>query len=414
MRRKCTTSRVERSLVSVKSRSSVGTVASSDSKTSSTTHVLSKSSVGTVGSIENSSDECQRRVRVKLPKLDMRKFTGKVEDWQEFWDSFRSAVHNDPGIAKIDKFKYLRSYLEEPARRVIAGLTLTDADYDAAVEILESQFAKPALIKRVHINQLMNLAPVFNERNIGRLRHLLDDIETHFRGLEALKVDKESYSSIVVPVLMDKIPEQIRMNMIRFGGDYLSWTVDETLDAFAKEIEIKESHFSVFKTRQQKEWTGGNHIKPVQQDQKERMGTASALFTQHQQSEVNKCPFCYQDHDPEDCEDCSTPDERRKSLCKFSRCFLCFKKGHTSFQCRSKSRSRYCKAKHSSLICTHNSTNAAKGTQQLGMHAPPRNPEAESLVGSASSSSASCGEQVALQTALARVEGKEKSRVRDL
>ena len=122
---------------------------------------------------------------------------------------------------------------------VIAGLTLTDADYDTAVEILESQFTKPVLIKRVHINQLMNLAPMFNERNVGRLRHLLDDIQTHFHGLKALKVEKESYSSISVPVLMDKIPEQIRMNMIRFGGDYLSWTVDKMLDAFAKEIEIK-------------------------------------------------------------------------------------------------------------------------------------------------------------------------------
>ena len=99
----------------------------------------------------------------------------------------------------------------------------------------------------------MNLTPVFNERNVGRLRHLLDDIETHFRGREALKVERESYSSIVVPVLMDKIPDQIRMNMIRFGGNYLSWTVDEMLDAFAKEIEIKESHFSVFKTREQKD-----------------------------------------------------------------------------------------------------------------------------------------------------------------
>ena len=124
--------------------------------------------------------------------------------------------------------------MEEPARRVIAGLTLTDADCEAAVEILESRFAKPALIKRVHINQLMNLAPVFNERNVGRLRYLLGDIETHLRGLEALKVDKESYSSIVAPVFMDKIPEQIRMNMIRFGWDYLSWTLDEMLDAIVK------------------------------------------------------------------------------------------------------------------------------------------------------------------------------------
>ena len=379
-----------------------------------TTRVSSKSSLGTVGSIENSGGEGQQQVRVKLPKLEMRKFTGKVEDWQEIWDSFRSAVHNNPGIAKIHKFKYLRSYLEEPARRVIAGLTLTDANYDAAVEILENRFAKPALIKRVHITQLMNLAPVFNERNIGRLCHLLDDIETHFRGLEALKVDKESYSCIVVPVLMDKIPEQIRMNMIRFGGDYLTWTLDEMLDAFAKEVEIKESHFSVFKNRQQKEWTGGNLTRPVQQNQKEKMGTASALFTQHQHFEAKKCPFCYQDHDPEDCKDCSTSDERKKILCKFSRCFLCFKKGHRSFQCRSKSRCSYCKGKHNSLICTHNITNAARQTQQLGTQAQPLNPEAESLTGSISSCSVSCGEQVALQTALARVEGKEKSRVRVL
>ena len=41
----------------------------------------------------------------------------------------------------------------------------------------------------------------------------------------------------------------------------------------------------------------------------------------------------------------------------------------------------------------------------------PLNPEAESLTSSIRSCSVSCGEQVALQTALARVEGKEKSRV---
>ena len=76
----------------------------------------------------------------------------------------------------------------------------------------------------------------------------MDDIKTHFYTLEALKVEKESCSSIAVPVFMDTIPEQIRMNMVRFGGDYLSWTLDEMMDAFTKEVEIKESYFSVFKT----------------------------------------------------------------------------------------------------------------------------------------------------------------------
>ena len=90
---------------------------------------------------------------------------------------------------------------------------------------------------------------------------------------------------------MDTIPEQIRMNMVRFGGDYLSWTLDEMMDAFTKEVEIKESYFSVFKTQQQKDLTGGNYTTQVQQGQKERMGTASALFNKHQHLEVKKCSF---------------------------------------------------------------------------------------------------------------------------
>ena len=133
------------SLISMKSRSTVRTATSSDSKTSVTTRISSKASVGTAGSTENSGGNDQQRVRVKLPKLEMHKFTGQVEDWQEFWDSFRSAVHGDLGIAKINKFKYLRSYLEEPARRVNAGLTLTDADYDAAAEILEKLVRKACI-----------------------------------------------------------------------------------------------------------------------------------------------------------------------------------------------------------------------------------------------------------------------------
>eukprot|EP00112_Aurelia_sp_Birch-Aquarium-sp1_P002793 Seg1309.3 transcript_id=Seg1309.3/GoldUCD/mRNA.D3Y31 product="hypothetical protein" protein_id=Seg1309.3/GoldUCD/D3Y31 len=157
-----------------------------------------------------------KRVRVTLPKLELKKFSGKIHEWQEFWDSFRSAIHEDEDIAKVDKFKYLRSFLEEPARGVITGFALTDADYDSAVDLLRSRkrFARPSVIRHAHINEMANLSPVFNEKSIGRLRNFHDQIEAHYRGLEALGVDKQSYSSIVVPLLMPKLPDSVRMNMI--------------------------------------------------------------------------------------------------------------------------------------------------------------------------------------------------------
>eukprot|EP00794_Sanderia_malayensis_P017908 gene17908-biopygen12896 len=140
--------------------------------------------------------------RVKLPKLELKKFGGKIAEWPEFWDGFRSAIHEDSQLAKVDKFKYLKSFLEEPARSVVSGFPLTDADYDSALELLKGRYAKPSVIKRANINDLINLAPVYNEKSVQRLRHLHDQIETRFRAMEAQRVNKESYSSVVVPILL--------------------------------------------------------------------------------------------------------------------------------------------------------------------------------------------------------------------
>ena len=168
------------------------------------------------------------RVKAKLPQLELKKFSGKVAEWQEFWEAFESAIDKDEDLVAVDKFKYLRSFLEEPARNVIAGIPLKEKDYKTAVDILKSRFAKPSVIQRAHINKMINLPAVFSEKNVIRLRTLQDQIEIHYRGLEAIGVDRSSYSSIVVPILMEKVPEAIRYNMVRFEEkSHLEWTLDE-------------------------------------------------------------------------------------------------------------------------------------------------------------------------------------------
>ena len=70
--------------------------------------------------------------RTRLPKLELQKFKGNATDWMSFWDSFKSAIHDNPDISKIDKFNYLCSLLEGTANKVMQGLTLTEANYDSA------------------------------------------------------------------------------------------------------------------------------------------------------------------------------------------------------------------------------------------------------------------------------------------
>ena len=59
-----------------------------------------------------------------LPKLVLKKFSGDPKTWQEWWDSFKVAVHGND-ISDVEKFNHLRSLVEGAAYATIAGLSLT-------------------------------------------------------------------------------------------------------------------------------------------------------------------------------------------------------------------------------------------------------------------------------------------------
>lgn len=57
----------------------------------------------------------------KLPKLTLPIFTGNILEWQTFWDSFESSVHNNLSLSDVQRFSYLKSLLQDDAARVIEG-----------------------------------------------------------------------------------------------------------------------------------------------------------------------------------------------------------------------------------------------------------------------------------------------------
>ena len=182
---------------------------------------------------------------------------------------------------------------------MIAGMSVTDAHYDAAINLLRKRFRKTEVIQRAHINYLMNLAPVYNEKNISRLGALHDQIEVHFRGLEAQGVDMSTYSSIIVPILMEKILEFVRFSMIRASEkNHLKWALDDLLSALEKELDVRESHVPLLKY-------AGHGCAVAEKTAKPKReyfqgGTVTSLFVG--KDGRRKCVFCTEDHPPETCE----------------------------------------------------------------------------------------------------------------
>ena len=90
--------------------------------------------------------------KVRLPKLTIKAFSGKLTAWTPFWDSFSSAIHNN----------YLRSMVSGTALEAISGLA---PNYDEAVQILQKRFG----------NKQLNVDNVSSQG----LRHLYNAIESN-------------------------------------------------------------------------------------------------------------------------------------------------------------------------------------------------------------------------------------------
>ena len=74
------------------------------------TQDLSNASSGDAENIERTTqlNPVANSTRVRLPKLELKRFDGELTMWIPFWDSFESAVHNSTELSPVGKFNYLK------------------------------------------------------------------------------------------------------------------------------------------------------------------------------------------------------------------------------------------------------------------------------------------------------------------
>ena len=66
-------------------------------------------------------------------------------------------MHKNNEIPKVEKFSYLKPLLDGAAARAIQGLTLSDANYDSAITMLQEQFGKPQAIITAYMEELLKV-----------------------------------------------------------------------------------------------------------------------------------------------------------------------------------------------------------------------------------------------------------------
>ena len=176
--------------------------------------------------------------KAKLPKLVLPKFRGDVTQWQNFWDSFNSAIHSNPHLSLIDKFNHLHALLEGQAARAIQGLTRTDANYNSAIEILHKRFGRIQNIISTHMDEMLKISACVNDK-VSQLRLVYDKFSVNIRGLESLGVSTDQYGSLLVPVIMSKLPHEVRVQVARNTANEV-WKMSDLLEVIRHEVDARE------------------------------------------------------------------------------------------------------------------------------------------------------------------------------
>ncbi|XP_058816959.1 uncharacterized protein LOC131680258 [Topomyia yanbarensis] len=122
---------------------------------------------------------------IKLPTIKLPEFDGNYNDWLSFHDTFLALIHTSIELTSVQKFHYLRASLSGEAARLIETLTITTNNYAVAWEILLNRYSNKYLLRKKHIQALLEY-PRIKKESAASIHSIVDDFQRHTKVLEQL------------------------------------------------------------------------------------------------------------------------------------------------------------------------------------------------------------------------------------
>jgi len=130
-------------------------------------------------------------------------------------DSYESAIHLNGSLTDVQKFNYLKTMVDGEAAKTIEGFALTNANYGQAVALLTERYGQKHRIA-AYMNTLLQLPSP--PATLQGLRRFYDQLETNLRDLESLGELQENYGTLLVLVILQRLPPDTRRNLARDHG----------------------------------------------------------------------------------------------------------------------------------------------------------------------------------------------------
>ena len=265
----------------------------------------------------SASRASETTLNVNLPKIDLGKFNGDIIQWTPFWEKFNALIGKTE-LPTVSKFTYLLAALEGEAKGVVQGLSVTENNYNVAVELLKERFGRTEQVRFAHIRALLNLPQMprcQKGMSVSFLWKWKDTLLSHIRSLEGLGIEGKTYGIFLTPIILSRLPPSMRMEWAR-DGEGKEGDLELLLDSLTKEIRRIERS-ECFTEQPQ------SAARVEEKGDTRRKGTASALHVTSTTTTKPTCIFCGKVHQSHKCRKVLNVQERQKKLRELGLCFRC-------------------------------------------------------------------------------------------
>ena len=291
------------------------------------------------GKFESSSNSTSNKIShgLKLPPIKIATFNGESTKWLSFRDMYLSLIHNNENIDDVNKFHYLKSYLEGAASSVISSVSMSSNNYSIAWYLLCQRYDNKRLLINEHIKCLFSIESLHKESDVG-IHNLIDSLSKNLSALNLLGEPTDKWDTLIIYLASTKLDSITARKWEEFRSDMDSPTLEQFYCFLRKRATVMETV------------NVGRIIKNEKRHSLPK--TKSFISSAVDSSSIKKqCVLCKQEHKLYQCTKLkSLPvEERISQIALLKVCTNCLQGGHKAFQC-GLSGCRVCRRRHNTLL----------------------------------------------------------------
>lgn len=294
---------------------------------------------------------------IHLKPLKIPEFGGDYYCWNSFCDIFTNAVHSNRKLSNVQKLHYLKESLTGEAAQLIKHITITDANYDSAWELLTSRYDKKYHIVQALLKTFME-QPKSTQLTASSLRKVISTSNEIIHSLKALGPEYETRDCWLIYILLEKLDSDTK----KFWSEKL---VSMENPKFSDFISVIEKKCDALETCQLSDRKSIAHSST-----NSRSSMHSIRTMQSSAGESKPCNYCSSvAHRLFQCKDFGEASvlSRRSFVQQKRLCYNCLSDAHPVTSCKGRFSCRICRKRHHTLL--HQSTDSQSTTSSSKMEA---------------------------------------------